>query len=101
FDLPHATYLENYEVPVFLVDDVQLHFDLNDSETIVKSKMKIRHNRLSQKKSRDLMLNGEELTLVSIHLDGALLDSNRYQVLENLLIIYQVPDNFELETVVK
>lgn len=94
---PQAVYLKDYQVPVYLIDEIDLQVDLYDEETRVKSHMRVRHNRLSTSKIRDLVLNGEELTLVSVKLNGTLLSTSQYQITEQSLTIPNVPDNFDLE----
>jgi len=98
---PQPVYLKDYQVPVYLIDEIDLHVDLYEEETIVKSHMRIRHNRLSTNKIKDLILNGEDLTLVSIKLNGKLLSSSHYQVSDQMLTVPNVPDNFDLEIVTK
>lgn len=93
---PKTTYLKDYQVPAYLIDEIDLNFDLYEEHTVVQSHMRIRRNRLSHNKSKELILNGEELELESIKLDGQELDASRYQSVDNLLVIKDVPDNFEL-----
>lgn len=96
-----TTYLKNYRVPAYWIDNIDLHVDLNEDATIVKSHMRIRHNRHSLDKTKQLKLNGNELTLESIMLDGQPLTSSQYEVDEEFLIIHDVPDNFNLDIVTK
>lgn len=98
---PQTVYLKDYQVPAYLIDEIDLHFDLNDEFTIVTSRLRIRRNRLSQHRSQELILNGEDLILESIGLDGELLEPSQYALLDQRLIIYQVPENFELAIVTK
>ena len=92
-----TTYLRDYEVPAFLIDEIDLQFDLNDDSTLVTSHLRIRHNRFSTIKSRDLVLNGEELTLESLVLNGKAVPETDYELSEEFLVLHHVPDNFELE----
>jgi aminopeptidase N len=92
-----ATYLKDYQVPTYLIDEIDLHVELNEKATTVKSHLRVRHNRLSTSKLRDLKLDGEELTLESIALDGKPLTSSQYEVTDHYLLIRNVPDNFELD----
>jgi aminopeptidase N len=94
---PHTTYLKDYEVPVYLIDEIDLEFDLHEDSTLVTSYMRIRHNRLSTSKTKDLVLNGEALKLESIALNNTPLQASQYELTDTLLTIRNVPDNFELE----
>ena len=53
--IPHAVYLKDYTVPPYLIDQIELHIDLNDDATIVKSHMRVRHNRASTDQSNTLI----------------------------------------------
>ncbi len=94
---PQTTYLHDYAPPVFLIDEVHLTFDLHEDHAQVKSHMRVRHNRMSDSKSRDLLLNGDELELVSIRVDGKELTENQYSVGDNTLCIFDMPDTFALD----
>ena len=94
---PHAVYLKDYTVPPYLIDEIDLHIDLQDEATIVKSHMRVRHNRASADKSNTIVLNGEELELLAVAINGKKLDSSQYELTPHLLILHQVPDNFILE----
>ncbi len=97
---PETIYLKDYKVPPFLIDQVQLHFDLLEAETQVRSILNIRRNPASLEKDAPLRLNGEALKLLDIYLDHQPLQSNRYRTDEAFLTIDQVPESFVLETVV-
>ncbi len=93
----HTTYLRDYQVPDYLIDEVDLHFDLHDDATIVTSRLRIRHNRFSSSKKHDLLLNGEELKLESLLLNGEAVKDSAYELTDKMLILHDVPDNFELQ----
>jgi len=94
---PQTTYLHDYAPPIFLIDDIHLIFDLHEEYAHVNSRMRVRYNRLSNSKSRDLLLNGEELVLESIKLDGQPLASSQYELTDTTLRILNAPDSFNLE----
>jgi aminopeptidase N len=94
-------FLKDYKSPNYLIDEIELIFELDDAKTIVKSNMKVRHNRLSTHEPKNLILNGEELSLRSIKLDGKPLTENQYFLSDQQLIVHHVPDNFELEIIVE
>ncbi len=93
--LPKETFLADYQVPNYLVDHVALHFDLGRSETQVRSVLSMRRNPAGQ--GGDCLLDGEQLTLQSIKLDGRELQGNEYQRSDKALLISAVPEQFELE----
>lgn len=94
----HLIYLKDYKIPAFLITQVNLHFDIFPTETIVKTSLQIKRNG---KHRRALILNGEELELLEINLNKAALPKTNYKITSEHLIINQVPNNFTLQTTVK
>lgn len=91
-------YLKDYEVSPFLIDKIFLHFDLGEHQTHVKSILNIRKNPQSTSSVNQLILNGSNLQLVSLELDGHSLENSRFKKTEHTLAIDDVPDEFILET---
>jgi len=96
---PVTIYLKDYQPPDFLIDTVDLEFNLEEEFTLVKSCLAIR----SASTATTLQLQGEDLELVTVRLDGRLLSVKEYQLTAELLIIPQVPAHFilEIETRIK
>jgi len=92
---PKETFLADYQVPNYLIDTVHLHFDLDASETRVRSVLAMRKN--PEGTGEECLLDGEQLELISIKLDGRLLQGNEYQRTDHSLLLAQLPDSFELE----
>ena len=86
-------YLKDYQVPDFLISQVNLEFSLAPENTRVKSKLKIERNG---KHDRSLVLDGEKLTLLSVAIDGTLISADAYQQTNESLRLHSVPDAFEL-----
>src|SRR5580700_8003495 len=96
--VPRPVRLDEYRPPDFLIDTVDLVFELGDSDTRVKSRLRILRNPESPDRSAALQLDGEELALVSLALDGEPLGPNRYELrAEGGLILADVPDAFSLD----
>ncbi len=93
---PKTISLKDYTAPAFVVQNIYLTFHLHDTKTEVQSVMNIVSNQKSFE-TRDLILNGEELTLKSVKLNGELLDSTKYSVVGDLLTVFNVPEKFQLE----
>jgi aminopeptidase N len=95
---PQPVRLADYQPPAFLIDMVDLVFDLGVDDTRVKSRLGIRRNPALSKRNAALHLDGEALELVALALDGEPLGPNRYQLLpEGGLILADVPDSFTLD----
>ena len=92
---PKETFLADYLVPNYLVDNVALYFDLGRAETTVRSVLSMRRNPLGQ--GGDCVLDGEKLTLKSIKIDGRELQGNEYLRTDKALLISKVPEQFDLE----
>ena len=84
--------LADYQPPAFLVDTVDLSFDLDDAETRVVSRLSIRRNGPGE-----LRFNGEAVTLTRLARDGVVLGAADYRVEPGFLIIPDMPDACVLE----
>ncbi len=96
---PKTIYLKDYTPPSFLIDSIELDVDIRIDEALVKSKLALHRNPRAADPKAPLALDGEELELVSVALDGTLLRANAYAATAERLTIQHVPDAFELETV--
>jgi len=75
----------HYQAPPFLLDRIALEFDLDLDVTEVSASMVLRRN--PDGTGSILELNGEQLELVSVELDGRTLGPAHYQLEETLLRI--------------
>ena len=67
----HKTiYLKDYQPPDYRVETVNLQFDLDETRTSVRSTLSVVCNHDRKGGIRPLVLNGEELLLRAIKLDG-------------------------------
>ena len=94
-----TNYLKDYRVPDFLIDSTELHFQLGDAATLVRSKLAIRRNPEANTPDAPLVLDGQELMLKRLLLDGQALSVDAYRVDSESLAIDSVPDQFVLECV--
>jgi aminopeptidase N len=94
---PRETRLADYRPPEFLIDTVDLSFDLDEAATRVRSRLALRRNPASADKHAPLSLDGQDVTLVRLALDGAELGANRYHIDDGKLIIPDMPDACTLE----
>jgi aminopeptidase N len=90
---PIAVKLADYAPPEFLIDTVDLTFHLDPRETRVISRMTVRRNGTAT----TLRLDGEQLALDRVAVDGVTLGANRYAEVSGGLEIADVPDAFTLE----
>jgi aminopeptidase N len=88
--------LQDYRPPDWLIDTVELDVSLDPSATTVRAKLRIRPNAAGS--PAPLVLDGEELTLKSLALDGKPLPPESFVATPDKLTIAQVPNRpFELE----
>ncbi len=76
-----TVFRKDYIPPTHWVDSVYLEFDLHPQQTHVHSTLMIRPNE--DRINNDLVLNGRELDLVSIAIDGRKLDRSEYTIQAN------------------
>jgi aminopeptidase N len=93
---PRETRLADYRSPAYLVDTVDLAFDLDEATTRVRSRLSVRRNPESEGTGA-MLLDGEALTLRRIAVDGVELGANRYRVEDGKLLIPDMPDTAVLE----
>jgi aminopeptidase N len=88
--------LEDYRPPDWLVDTVDLDVALDPNATRVRAKLKVRPNPKAA--PAPLILDGDELKLVSLHLDGKPLPAENFVATPERLTIAQPPQRaFELQ----
>ena len=95
---PRTIRLEDYQPPDFLVDTVDLRFELGESFTRVQSRLKMRRNEYANVSRSSLVLDGRSLLPDAVRLDGETVDQSGYVIDDESLRIHKVPDAFTLET---
>ena len=86
-------YLKDYMPPDFRITRVELDFDLREGKTRVRAKSTIRRVGAA---TAALSLDGHDMTLKSVAIDGVGLTEKQYQLSDHKLVIYEVPDQFDL-----
>ena len=95
---PRAIYLKDYRVPEFLIDTVDLRFDLGEDHTRVRAQLQIRRAS-NTAANAPLILNGHGFELESITLNGRVLSGTDYIVEVDSLMLAHVPEAFMLDIV--
>jgi aminopeptidase N len=88
--------LSDYAEPAYLIDKVDLEFDLDAGETVVRSRLRVRR-AAGVPVDTPLRLDGVDLTLIRMTLDGETLTGNRYGLDERGLTLPSPPVAFDLE----
>ncbi len=97
-DTPVTIHLKDYLPPAYLVDQIDLNFDLHEDYARVESRLKVRRNPAFEGDARAFLLNGELLELESVQLDDAVLGVDAYRLDDTSLTIDNPPEQFELKT---
>ncbi len=89
---PKTIYLKDYTPAPYQVAHVHLNFDLIEEKTTVKSE--IHYIKNPHSKSKDLILNGHDQTVVSVEMNGLAFDN--YHIENDQMIIKNAGDDFTL-----
>ncbi|WNB76262.1 aminopeptidase N [Methylomonas koyamae] len=98
---PQTVYLKDYTPPEYLIDQIELHFELDEQRTRVQARMNVRRNPHSSADSVALKLWGEELQLLSIAVDGRPLQENEFVVGDEALIVHEAPQDRPFEILIE
>jgi aminopeptidase N len=94
-DTSQTIYRHDYTPPSYLVETVELGFDLDPARTIVANRMTMRRNPDSA--PAPIELYGENIELVALRMNGKALGKREYRIEGNLLSIANPPDDVVLE----
>lgn len=89
---PTPTRLADYTPPSFKFDSVYLDFTLEPGATRVRSMLEV-----TRAAPGPLTLDGENIDLKSVKVDGAELSRKDYRLTQTQLILKKLPDSFTLE----
>ena len=85
---------KDYKKPDFLIPNIELYINILSESVVVESKLMIKRN--CSNKDRSLVLNGLDLKINYIQIDGKRIEEYEYK--NNLLTIINLPDDFTLFT---
>ncbi len=97
---PEIIYLKDYQSPSFFIDTVDLHINLREQETLVTSRLTLRRGEMTAIDA-PLELDGEGLILVEVLLNNEPLSEDAYELHDDGLRIFDVPDQFTLSCTTK
>jgi len=94
---PQAVRREDYRPPDYRIERVELVFDLEPETTRVTARLRVRAAYDRAGGLRPLVLDGDELELLSLALDGRALGPDDYVLDEKSLTLPEPPEAFTLE----
>ena len=100
-DTPRPIQLKDYRPTDYLIDEVALDVKLVPQKTRVRSRLAVRPNPALDEHAPDLMLDGEQMELVGLALDGHALARGDYTIDDTSLTVHNVPSgrfSLEIET---
>jgi len=98
---PQTIHLKDYLPPTFLISAVALDVDIRDAQATVHATLKLARNPARPGSAEPLVLDGKDLELLSVAIDGRALAEGEFRADESHLTVARVPDAFTLETVVR
>ncbi len=100
-EIAQPIHLKDYRPPAWLVETVTLDVSLHPTRTKIRATLAFKPN--PQSGAAPLVLDGDDLTLTSLKLDGTALPSESYVATSDSLLIAQPPNGpftLEIETLV-
>ena len=91
-----TVYLKDYQAPAFKVASIQLCFELYDDHTVVHNLM-----HLTRQQQGALVLNGEQIELISLHLDEKPLSADEFHLDDHQLSLDPEAETFKLAIVTR
>jgi aminopeptidase N len=93
-------YLKDYAPPDYLIDEVSLDVSLGPKAARVTSRLRLRPNPKVAIPGKPLVLNGEDITLERVSLEGRTLYPGDFELTESSLTTHEVPAHpFSLDVV--
>ena len=86
---------ENYQPYPFLIPTIDLEFDLTPELTKVRSRLLVTR-RKDVPHAADLVLDGEDLALISVVINGREITSAQYALTETTLTLHALPDQADI-----
>ncbi|WP_313465693.1 aminopeptidase N [Pseudomonas nitroreducens] len=103
---PKVIYLKDYQAPEYLIDETNLTFELYEDHTLVHAQLVMRRNPDRAAGAPDdglppLVLDGQQLELLSLALDDQTLEAGQYQLDENHLTLQPTAATFTVDSTVR
>ncbi|WP_442113261.1 aminopeptidase N [Pseudomonas sp. NUPR-001] len=98
---PQVIYLKDYQAPEYLIDETHLTFELFEDHTLVHAQLVMRRNPERGAGLPPLVLDGQQLELLSVALDDQALNAGDYQIDDSHLTVQPKAASFTLDTSVK
>jgi aminopeptidase N len=98
---PKMIYLKDYQAPDYLIDETHLTFELFDDHTLVHAQLVMRRNPAAGAGLPPLVLDGQQLELLSVALDDRELSAGDYQLSDSHLTLQPTTASFVIDSSVR
>ncbi|WP_439858956.1 aminopeptidase N [Pseudomonas sp. MBLB4136] len=98
---PKMIYLKDYQAPDYLIDETHLTFELFEDHTLVHAQLMMRRNPAAGTGLPPLVLDGQQLDLLSLALDGEELGAADYQLSDSHLRLQPKAERFVIDSSVR
>ncbi|MDX1724798.1 MAG: aminopeptidase N [Pseudomonas sp.] len=99
---PKMIYLKDYQAPDYLIDETHLTFELFEDHTLVHAQLVMRRNPERDVRGLPLLvLDGQQLELLSLSMDGQELSAADYQVSASHLSLQPKNASFVIDSSVR
>ncbi|MBK7982478.1 MAG: aminopeptidase N [Candidatus Competibacteraceae bacterium] len=99
-ETPKTTYLQDYAPPAYRIPAIELRFELGEDSTTVHSRLSVVRAEATPP-GAPLALDGQDLELLSLALNGEPLATDRYRLEADRLTLLAPPEAFELAAVTR
>ncbi|WP_394238948.1 aminopeptidase N [Pseudomonas anguilliseptica] len=98
---PKMIYLKDYQAPDYLIDETHLTFELFEDQTLVHAQLVMRRNPAAGTGLPPLVLDGQQLELLSVALDDRELNAGDYQLSDSHLTLQPKAASFVIDSSVR
>lgn len=98
---PKMIYLKDYQAPDYLIDETHLTFELFEDHSLVHAQLVMRRNPARGPGLPPLVLDGQQLELLSVALDDRALSAGDYSLTDNHLTLQPTGESFVMDSTVR
>ncbi len=98
---PRTVFLKDYTPPPYLVSHIDLDIQIHPGHTLVGATLEVTRNPQLPAVTAPLVLDGEDLDLEAVSMDGRQLTDQEYSVGADQLTVHEPPASFNLKTQVR
>ncbi|WP_455231815.1 aminopeptidase N [Geopseudomonas aromaticivorans] len=98
---PKTVYLKDYRAPDYLIDETHLTFELFEDHTLVHAQLVMRRNPAAGSGLPPLVLDGQQLELLSLAVDDVPLGEGDYQLGDSHLTLQPTRSEFVIDSSVR